>query len=79
MVWEERGGNNGGGRRSPRIEGTKLICGRVQHAVPKELPDVASGASFVANWVKKPGRFGRYSLKRADAGPRRRPRKATGS
>ena len=26
-----------------------LICGRVQHAAPKELPDVASGASFVAN------------------------------
>ena len=33
--------------------GPNSNCGRVQHAAPKELPDAASGASVLANWVKK--------------------------
>ena len=38
--------------------GPNSNCGRVQHAAPKELPDAASGASVLANWVKKPRRRG---------------------
>lgn len=54
MVWEEKGGNNGDGEGPNESRAQNCVCGRVEYIAPRELPEAARGASFLANWVKKP-------------------------